>query len=469
MDRERQITRPSDASDTDRTTDLPLNEKDVEDGTRLPPREPTKEEDTSDTTDIEQADGQPTTPNPPAGNAPPDGGLTAWLQVLGAFVLLIATWGVINSFGVFQAYYEEVRLPDSSASDISWIGSLQAALLLLVGIVSGPLFDAGYFQAMMRTGLFMVIFGLFMTSICKAYWQFLLAQGFCIGIGMGLLFLPATGVLSQYFARHRSLVIGVSSAGSPLAGIVFPIIFTQLEQRVGFGWATRVIAFILLGLSIVPLIFMRPRLPPSGRRAEFDSTAVRDLPFITFSVAGFFSFMALYVPFFYISLFATSHHISSPDFAPYLVTLLNAGSIFGRIVPNALADRFGALNVLTICMAGTAAVCYGWFGIHDTAGAVVFALLYGALSGGVVSLTPSVVVSMSPDMSRVGARMGVNFLLNGIALLIGTPIAGAIVNGYTEARWKGTMAFAATSILIGTGLYVMSRWLVYRRIPVLKF
>ena len=31
-----------------------------------------------------------------------DGGLDAWLQVVGCFCLYINTWGIINSFGVFQ-------------------------------------------------------------------------------------------------------------------------------------------------------------------------------------------------------------------------------------------------------------------------------------------------------------------------------------------------------------------------------
>jgi hypothetical protein len=38
------------------------------------------------------------TPGPPGG-PPPDGGLTAWLQVLGGYFLFFNTWGLINAFG----------------------------------------------------------------------------------------------------------------------------------------------------------------------------------------------------------------------------------------------------------------------------------------------------------------------------------------------------------------------------------
>ena len=64
----------------------------------------------------------------------PDGGLQAWLQVFGSWAILVATWGLVNSYGVFQAYYETKLLPDQSSSSISWIGSLQGALLFLVSV-----------------------------------------------------------------------------------------------------------------------------------------------------------------------------------------------------------------------------------------------------------------------------------------------------------------------------------------------
>ncbi|KAL5335189.1 hypothetical protein BJX70DRAFT_375748 [Aspergillus crustosus] len=50
---------------------------------------------------------------------PPDGGLTAWLQVAGAFFLFFNSWGIINTFGVYQTYYEDTLLPGHSASTIS--------------------------------------------------------------------------------------------------------------------------------------------------------------------------------------------------------------------------------------------------------------------------------------------------------------------------------------------------------------
>jgi len=71
----------------------------------------------------------------------PDGGLQAWLTVVGAWFISAICYGYVNAFGVYQEYYVTTLLPSYSPSAISWIGSLQAYLLFASGVVAGPLFD----------------------------------------------------------------------------------------------------------------------------------------------------------------------------------------------------------------------------------------------------------------------------------------------------------------------------------------
>lgn len=78
----------------------------------------------------------------------PNGGPTAWLQVAAGWSIFFNTWGVMNTFGVFQTYYEFGILFTESSSNIAWIGSIQALCLVTLGFVSGPLYDRGYFRAL---------------------------------------------------------------------------------------------------------------------------------------------------------------------------------------------------------------------------------------------------------------------------------------------------------------------------------
>ncbi|KAM0807790.1 putative Major facilitator superfamily domain-containing protein [Seiridium cardinale] len=422
----------------------------------------------SDSDLVEQTLGQETTEaSPPTQASPsvPDGGREAWLVVAGSMIALFHTWGVVNSFGVYQTYYETQLLSTSSSSDISWIGSLQAALLMMGGVFAGPLYDAGYFRQMLIAGNFLVILGMFMTSLCTKYWQVVLAQGVCVGLGCAIMFLPSAAVVSQWFAKRRALALGVQSVGSPIAGIVLPIIFGQLQPKIGFDWATRVIAFLMLALSAIPIVFMKTRVPPSAqKRAFFDKSVATDAPFLVFIAANFFAFIGLYVPFFYVQLYSIEYGISSVEFSPYFITILNAGSVLGRLLPNYLADHFGSIHVLILVSFAAAVLAFAWMGITNFAGLIVFCILYGAFSGGVVSVTPSAIVPYCPDMGRLGTRMGLSFFLSGISVLIGTPIGGAILGNGGDQAWKGIIAYSGATLLIAAVFLSLSLFLYRKRL-----
>ncbi len=65
---------------------------------------------------------------------------------------VFATFGYANAFGVFQSYYGLVKYPDETASDISWVGSVQLFFQFALGAVAGPLYDKGHFRALVVTG-----------------------------------------------------------------------------------------------------------------------------------------------------------------------------------------------------------------------------------------------------------------------------------------------------------------------------
>lgn len=71
----------------------------------------------------------------------PDGGLQAWSVAAGAAGLMFCAFGYVNSFGVYQEYYQANQLSTRPPSDISWLGSLQVFFLFSGTVIGGPLFD----------------------------------------------------------------------------------------------------------------------------------------------------------------------------------------------------------------------------------------------------------------------------------------------------------------------------------------
>lgn len=72
----------------------------------------------------------------------PEGGLRAWLVVLGSFSGMVAGFGLMNSVGTFQAYLSTHQLADVSPSTTGWIFSLYIFLAFGCGLQIGPVFDA---------------------------------------------------------------------------------------------------------------------------------------------------------------------------------------------------------------------------------------------------------------------------------------------------------------------------------------
>lgn len=71
----------------------------------------------------------------------PEGGAQAWLAIAGSFLVYFASFGVVNSFGFFQTFYQQEYLKKYPPSVISFIGTLQITLMYLSGSVAGALFD----------------------------------------------------------------------------------------------------------------------------------------------------------------------------------------------------------------------------------------------------------------------------------------------------------------------------------------
>ena len=76
------------------------------------------------------------------GHTFPEGGLRAWLVVLGSFSGMTASFGNLNSAGTFQAYLITHQLAHVSPSAVGWIFSLYAFLTFFCGVQIGPVFDA---------------------------------------------------------------------------------------------------------------------------------------------------------------------------------------------------------------------------------------------------------------------------------------------------------------------------------------
>ncbi|KAK2044526.1 putative MFS monocarboxylate transporter [Colletotrichum somersetense] len=401
-----------------------------------------------------------------AASQSPDGGPLAWLQVAGSFFLFFNSWGIIGSYGIFQTYYQ-AHMTDASVDAIAWIGSIQSCLLLVVGVLVGPLYDAGYFRSLTLTGTVLVFVGMAATSFATRYWQTLLAQAFCVGLGAGCLYIPSVAIIPQYFSARRALATGIATTGSGFGGVVYPLIVQGLLPRVGFPWAVRVFAFISLATNAFSFAVLRQRSSGGDgdpgkrrRRVMLDLSAYRNASFVVLSAAMFFNVFSYTPPIYYLQQYSLAHGLatrgSSGGLAYYLVAILNAGSVFGRVFPAWLAGRYGPINVLLGVSVSVATVTMCWLAVRGAAGSVVFALAYGFASGGLVSLPPTVVSILVPHLNLHGTWLGMLSTTNAFGSLTGPPIAGVLL--------KKTGSYLGVQLLSGLDMTAMAILVLLLRI-----
>ena len=92
-----------------------------------------------------------------------------------------------------------------------------------------------------------------------------------------------------------------------------------------------------------------------------------------------------------------------------------------------------------------------WIAVQGVGGLIVFTLLYGFFTGTFVSITNAALVSLTDDVRIVGTRLGMSFTCAGFGILIGNPVAGALINletgSFVRMQIFGGVLVTASAIL----------------------
>ncbi|KAL7927850.1 MFS general substrate transporter [Trichoderma austrokoningii] len=393
----------------------------------------------------------------------PDGGFRAWLVVVGGFLDFAIAFGLVNSFGTFQARYE-TQWTWLSTSTITWIGSVQLFILFLGGAVVGPIFDKYGSRALMLSGTGVCLLSFICSSFATHYYQYLLSQGILLGIGNALLFYPATGAISEWFNHKRGLALGIALSGSSVGGIFWPLIINKLFDVLDAPWVHRIIALISVPILLIACFLVRERTEdavaadhqtkssssPGSSSSSSSSSGIRhavfEWRFFALCLSLFFIYGGMLIPFYFIPLFAIQHGVGS-TMANSLLAIGYAGSFVGRVGSGWIADRFGRFNVLFIMGVLTAAITLCWAATTTLRSMIAFTLLFGLFSGGLIPLGSACVAQTTPDMGHIGLRIGFMMAFASFSALSGGPASGAIKDA--TATWLSVQSFSASLTLLG--------------------
>ncbi len=126
---------------------------------------------------------------------------------------------------------------------------------------------------------------------------------------------------------------------------------------------------------------------------------------------------------------------------------------------------FGGLNIMAPACLLSAIILFFFRFAHDLPGLIAISVLYGIISGGMISLPPGIIANLSPKPGEIGARMGLAYSIAAFGALVGNPIAGACLrpSGTSQAdvqrEYQGTWIFGGAFMLLSTACVVLTYYL----------
>jgi len=430
-----------------------------------------------------------------------EGGL-GWLVIFGCGLSSLSSFGMVNSYGVFQTYYETEMFPNVESSKLSIIGACQASIIYFFVPLVMPLVHAFGIRQVLLTGALLYVISFFglSTTQSNSLWKCYLFQGILYSIGGALQFSCMMVLPSEWFKRKRATAFGVASGFVGVGGVVWPIIFKKMIEKHGFKWTVMTIGFVYIPLGLATVILMPQKLDKRYVHKEkcfansrWNWQNIRSLPQaycqlfkewervmkdVRFSIillinllCSFGAYPAIFYIDFFGSVIAPTAKISA-----YLTVIYVVLGAPGRIIPAIIADKIGRINSLLICtFALGISVFVLWIPSieYESIGIfVAFVVLFGFFVGPIFSLFPASLGQLF-GIEGSEARLGLFMITATPGPILGCLIAGSfipvdsndhqlILNAfYKLVIYSGVVLTCCAVLLLGVRLSISKKPVVF--------
>ncbi|KAE9378981.1 putative monocarboxylate transporter [Stipitochalara longipes BDJ] len=393
----------------------------------------------------------------------PDGGY-GWVVIAACSVLCFWFVGTSYSWGVIQAALVKDNV--STPASLSFVGSLTAACISFLALANARLIrKIGGRNTALAGVMFLGMGGILSSFTTKNVGGLFFTTGVLMGTGCSLQFMVASTMSAQYFNKRRGLANGIVYAGGGIGGTAISFAMDGLIQKLGPEWTFRIIGLVTLATGL-PAAWLIKERAPIKTTTLIEWRLFKNMQFTVLFLAGAIATFPLFVPPFFLPLYAASLGLSASAGAG-LVAGFNFSSAVGRLCCGLLSDFMGPVNTLLLSLIMSALSMLVLWPVSNSLGPlIVFVIINGAANGGFFSTMPTVVGSVFGSR-RVGVAMGM--IVSGWAggYLMGAPIAGYLLAAYGGEHstlkayhpaifYAGSMA-AGAAILVGVVKMMLSK------------
>lgn len=406
-----------------------------------------------------------------AATAIPDGGF-GWVVVLCCSIITFWFAGFTGAWGVIQTALLSSTLKGTPSSTTAFIGSLSITICVAFGLVAVRLMQTIGVRLAALSGMFLLgtgalISGFSTTNVAGLFQTY----GVVLGIGDCLCYTACNIMPAQYFSRKIGLANACIKLGGGLGATILSLALNPLIDRVGVAWTFRTIGLLSLGTGIPAALVIKERIPQHKVRV-LDLSLFKDIPFAAIFLAGVTATFTLFVPPFFLPLFAQSIGLSAGAGAG-LVAGFNACNTVGRFMAGPLSDHIGPLNTFVLTVALNAVTTLAIWPVSSTVPPlIIFITLNGIANGAFFTALPLAVAAMV-DPSRAAVAMSMNITGWTGGYLMGPAIAGYLLDaaGSTEGGYPESVAafraaiFYAGALATSSSVFVLfARFFVTRKL-----
>ncbi|MFH0726786.1 MAG: MFS transporter [Pseudomonadota bacterium] len=393
-----------------------------------------------------------------------------WVIVAVCSMSMAIAYGIMYSFSVF---FKPI------VAEFNWdratVSSIYSLAMVFRGVVTIPIGWLADRYGAMKIAVFcgvMMGSGLILASRVTELWQFYVAYGIIVSIGLSGAYTIGSAVTSRWFERKRGLALGLVAAGAGF-GTLALVPFAQYLIS-AFNWST---AFIIIGagagfFTIATAFLLKPAPKPMEHPKEAAATSCRvplsDVSLrsailsremlilvVTFSLINFCIQMIMI----HLVNYATDIGISSFQAAGFL-GIIGVVSIVGRLFMGGVSDRIGTYNSLIVCSILLLVSLIVLFFNISPWGFYVFAVLFGFSYGGEIPQLPMFIAQIF-GIRAMAALMGVVVFIGTIGGALGPWVGGKIFDSTQNYHYAFAIAGAASlirlSLVIGCKKYLIPR------------
>ncbi|MGA8849789.1 MAG: MFS transporter [Dehalococcoidia bacterium] len=309
---------------------------------------------------------------------------------------------------------------------ISLAQSIAIWLYALFVLLSGALVDRIGSRRTFLIGGAITVLGWVLFSTVQLPWQLYLYYGVLLSLAVGMThYVPVMATTRKWFRKQAGLVAGIAGSAWAVGNAIFLPVMTGLADS--HGWRdTSLILGICFGAVIIlcALFIIRDTpesmgLRPDGEESPppLNGTASVEVSWDIKRALKTSQFVLLFISYsvYNIGLNGIIAHavawgtdLGSPvATAGIFSTALAVPWIFGCVAGGWLGDKYGKGRVMPIgLMIATAAMIYGWLGVHTQQGLILLSIGVGLGTGLQVPLYVPVLGDLF-GRARVGSLFGI--------------------------------------------------------------